>query len=160
MTLTFPPRRRPALLALRGCLQFESPSPAERGCEKSRSDGIIQNEVILKRMLSCEVCLSLPSPQPLSQRDKHCSRSERGARSPNYQHAPSCAKGFFARKKNSASRALFYRGDVIRAAVTCPTGWRQRGAQRGCRGFRAAAGFLQTAAQAALLLLLFSSCWR
>ena len=38
----------------------------ERGCEKSRSDGIIQNEVILKRMLSCEVCLSLPSPQPLS----------------------------------------------------------------------------------------------
>ena len=37
-----------------------------RGCEKSRSDGIIQNEGVLKRMLSCEVCLSLPSPQPLS----------------------------------------------------------------------------------------------
>ena len=50
-----------------------------RGCEKSRSDGIIQNEVVLKRMLSYEVCLSQPSPQPLSQRDKHCSRSERGA---------------------------------------------------------------------------------
>ena len=33
----------------RGCLQFESPSPAEpgRGCEKSCSDGIIQNEVVL-----------------------------------------------------------------------------------------------------------------
>ena len=30
---------------------------------------------------------SQPSPQPLSQKDKHCSRSERGARSPNCQQS-------------------------------------------------------------------------
>ena len=40
-------------------------------------------------MLFMNRCLhfshSQPSPHPLSQRDKHCSRSERGARSSNYQ---------------------------------------------------------------------------
>jgi len=46
---------------------FRTVVPAERGrggegCKKSRSDGIIQNEVVLKRMLSCEVCLSCPLP--------------------------------------------------------------------------------------------------
>ena len=48
-----------------------------RGYENSRSDGISQYELALQRLWSCEVCLSLPSPQPLSLWDKHCSRSDK-----------------------------------------------------------------------------------
>ena len=52
-------------------------------CPSPRGEGV--SGVVYEQMSAFSH--SQPSPQPLSQKDKHCSRSERGARSPNCQQS-------------------------------------------------------------------------